>query len=155
MNQPLALDLKSQLRQHLEHSGATRLSELTVGDYRKAFALFCVERFSQSGLRRHAAPIDFDSARMDPVFDLAATAKLAMLKGEHKVLPTIYEQIARCVIATVEEAVSTKCAETLAEISYDRRVHESHHDHEIAAEGRQIRAEAAARWLDAVAGSQS
>jgi hypothetical protein len=151
MNQPLALDMKSDLRKLLEHSGAAKLSELTVADYRKAFALFCCERFSQSGLRRHAAPIDFDSRRMDPVFELAATAKLAMLKGEHKVLPALYEQIAKCVIDTVGEAVDSKCLDTWGEIAHDQwraRHAMDHHAQEIAAEGRQIRAESAARWLE-------
>jgi hypothetical protein len=151
MNQPIALDLKSDLRKLLEHSGANRLSELTFGDYRKAFALFCTERFAQSGGRRHANPIDFDANRMDPVFDLVATAKLAALKGEHRALPALYEQIAQAVIATVGEAVDSKCTELLGELAYDKRIdcdRWDHHAQEYAAEGRQIRAESAARWLD-------
>jgi len=153
---PIALDLKSDLRKHLENTSATRLGELTVADYRKAFALFCGERFEQSGKRRHAAPIDFDADRMDAVFDLVAEAKLSMLKGQHTAMPALIEKIAKVVIATVNDAVDTKIVEALGEIAYDRRVNDDdHHRYEYAAEGCAIRAEAAARWLDAVAGSQS
>jgi hypothetical protein len=148
-----ALNLKSDLRKHLEHCGAKRLSELSVTDYRKAFALFCTERSSQSGARRHANPIDFDADRMDPVFDLAATAKVAMLKGEHKALPALYEQIALAVIATVGDAVDSKCTEALGEIAYDALIDRDRwdqHGYEHAAAARVIRAATAARELDRV-----
>jgi hypothetical protein len=150
------LDLKSDLRKHLEHCGAKRLGEMTVGDYRTAFALFCAERSSQSGARRHANPIDFDANRMDPVFDLVATAKLAMLKGQHQALPALYEQIALAVIATVGDAVDSKCIETLGEIAYDQLIDRDRwdqHGYEHAAAGRVIRAATAARELDRVAES--
>lgn len=117
-----ALNLKSQLTQHLESADAYTLSALAPADYEHAVHLYCSERNPHNGELRYANPIDFDSDAMLPAITACADLAIARQYNDTARINALLHLMGECVEMALRAATTEKVSDELYTIAKRNQV---------------------------------
>lgn len=117
-----ALNIKSQLEQHLESADAYSLSALTPADYSHGVYLYCSERNALNGQLRHADTIDLDHNAMLPAISACADLVQARAMNDTARINALLHIMGECVDQALKAAADEAISDVLYRIAVRNRV---------------------------------